>query len=222
MFAFANGINPTATQELPFTVHIASACQIKQAVALRAERYSRHLPEMGAMLQVPEPEDHEPGCEVLIVSSKLDGQTLATLRAHTNALKSLPLEASIELPADYAGQRLVEVTRLAVAAGAGSVARDALFKALFIRCQQLHVERLVVVGRSPVDRMYQKMGFRDVFGNCVYYPLNHTHGLPHRVMTLPIDHAFSQVPMGLRSFVFHTRHPDVRIDHGTALWATSI
>ena len=222
MFAFANGINPTATQELPFTVHIASACQIKQAVDLRAERYSWHQPEVGALLQVPEPEDHEPGCEVFIVSSKLDGQTLATLRAHTNALKPLPLEASIALPADYAGQRLVEVTRLAVAAGAGSVARDALFKALFIRCQQLGVARFVITSRHPVDRMYQKMGFRDVFGNCVHHMMSHVDGMPLRVMTLPIDHAFSQLPVGLHNFMFHTRHPDILIDHGTALWATSI
>jgi hypothetical protein len=137
-------------------------------------------------------------------------------------LKPLPLEASLPLPAEYAGLRMLEVTRLALAAGAGSVARDAIFKALFIRCQQLGVDRIVVTGRSPVDRMYQRIAFRDVFEEGIYYPMSHVAGLPHRVMTLPIGDAFAMAPAPIRDFCCLVRHPDLLLRNAPAVWGLAM
>jgi len=180
---------------------------------LRAAAYGRHLPGLATQLLQPEAIDFEEGTEVFIARSKLDGSLLGTLRTHVNALRELPLEASIELPERYRGARMVEAARLSVLGSTGaSMVRNALFKAFFLYAHSQKVDWMMATGRRPIDRMYDGLMFADVMTPGEFYPMEHVSGVPHRVMSfVPADaqalwHA-ARHP--LYRFVFETEHPDI-------------
>lgn len=201
------------SERLPFRVGVASREDMAAVVRLRAAAYGRHLPELGARLAQPEPDDFEWGCEVIVATSKLDGSVLGSLRTHTNALKPLPLEASIDLPDRYQGRRLVEATRLNVASGgSASLVRQALFKALYLYGQARQVDWLVVAGRRPVDRIYDGLLFDDVGEPRVFHPMRHAGGVGHRVMSLPVAEAealWLAAEHPLHAFMCLSHHPDI-------------
>lgn len=200
---------------LPFRVEIITRRDLQEVAALRAETYGKHLPDLAASLNAPEPADYARGCEVFVARSKLDGTLLGTLRTHANVFNPLPLQASIELPEVYRGTRMVETTRLCVKSGMGSsTVRNALFKAMHQYCLSQRVDWMVVAARRHVDRIHDSLLFSDVKEPGVYYPMAHAGGVPHRVLRLaPVDaeplwHA-KQHP--LYDFAFKTRHPDIDI-----------
>lgn len=207
-----------AVERLPFRVSIASREEMAAVVRLRATAYGRHLPELGARLMQAEPADFEWGCEVIVATSKLDGSVLGSLRTHANALKPLPLEASLALPERFRGKRLIEATRLSVLAGnQASMVRNALFKAFYLYGLAQQVDYLIAAGRRPVDRIYDSLLFSDVAEPAVFYPMAHAGGVPHRVMSLSVDEAepaWRDAEHLLYPFMCLTRHPD--IDLGAA------
>lgn len=201
------------TERLPFRVEIAAAGDLPEVARLRAQAYGRHLPGLGAVLQTPEPADYEKGCEVFIARSKFDGAVLGTLRTHSNILKPVPLEASIELPDYLKGSLMVETTRLSVLGGEGSsLVRNTLFKALHAYCLEQGVDWMLAAGRRPVDRIYDSLLFQDVNDKGVYYPMAHAAGVPHRVMQFSPELAqdiWAAHQHPLYRFVFETHHPDI-------------
>ncbi len=200
---------------LPFRVEIISREALQEVAALRAETYGKHLPDLAAQLNQPEPADYARGCEVFIARSKFDGTPLGTLRTHANVFNPLPLQASIELPEKYRGARMVETTRLCVKGGmSASTVRNALFKAMHQYCLSQKVEWMVVAARRHVDRIHDSLLFSDVKEPGVYYPMAHAGGVPHRVLSLAPREAeplwlAKQHP--LYDFAFKTRHPDIDI-----------
>lgn len=211
--ASLEGIQGGLTERLPFRVSIASRSELAAVARMRAAAYGRHLPELGSRLTQPEPADFEWGCEVVVASSKLDGTVLGTLRTHANALKPLPLEASLELPERYQGKRLVEATRLSVLGGAdSSMVRNALFKAFYLYSLAQQADWLVVAGRRPVDRLYDGLLYTDVAEPGAFYPMAHAGGLPHRVMSMAVAEAepiWRRAAHPLYRFAFEACHPDI-------------
>jgi len=202
-----------SVEHLPFEVVIAKDSDLREVAALRSAAYGKHLPELGAKLLTPESMDFEPGCEVFIARSKLDGSLLGTLRTHANVFAALPLQASMRLPTNFLGTRMVETTRLCVKGNPNaSVVRSALFKALFLYCLGQKVDWMIAAGRRPVDRIYDSLMFVDVDKPREFYPMSHAGGVPHRVMCFEPAAAqrlwkLHQHP--LYSFVFETTHPDI-------------
>ena len=170
---------------LPFTVRLVSnRAELDQAVHIRHVAYARHLPDFAETLRAPEAADHEEGVGILLAQSKLDGSPLGTLRVQTNQFAPLCLEHSVDLPDWLQARRLAEATRLGVSAGkAGSLVTTVLFKAFYLYCLQAGVEWMVVTGRAPVDRTYDRMLFEDVFPGRGYIPFEHVGNLPHRVLS---------------------------------------
>jgi hypothetical protein len=206
---------------LPFKVEIASAAQMEGVIQLRAASYGKHLPELGAKLREAEAADFEPGCEVFIATSKLDGSMLGTLRTHANVLKPLPLQYSLKLPHRFHGSRMVETTRLCVKGNPhSSLVRTALFKALHSYCLAQDVDWMMATGRRPVDRIYDSLYFSDVGDAGVFYPMTFTGGVPHRVMHLapravqPLWHASQH---SLHRFFFEVHHPDIDLSRAKPL-----
>lgn len=201
------------SERLPFRVRIAAANELMAVARLRATAYGRHLPALATHLLEPEGADLEPGNEVFVAVSKLDGSMLGTIRTHSNLLKPLPLEASIDLPARMHGLRLVEATRLCVLGNLqASLVRNALFKVFFRYCLSQNVDWMLAAGRRPVDRLYDSMLWRDIDAVGRLYPMAHAAGVPHRVMCMaPVD----AVPLWhaadhpLFRFAFQTEHPDL-------------
>jgi hypothetical protein len=219
--ANANNAATKATQTLPFTVEIATHLDLREVAKLRASAYGKHLPALGLKLAEPELADYEPGCEVFVARSRLDGTLLGTLRTHANVLEQLPLQASMRLPTHLLDTRMVETTRLCVQSGPNaSVVRSALFKALFMYCLNQKVDWMMAAGRRPVDRIYDSLLFTDVEKKGEFYPMAHANDVLHRVMCFSPSEAESlwkrnQHP--LHTFVFETTHPDINLSRAKDL-----
>ena len=185
------------TQVLPFVVRMASHSDLEEVAALRSSAYGKHIPALGIKLREPEESDYELGCEVMVARSKLDGSLLGTLRTHTNVFKPLPLQASIRLPAQYQGARMVEATRLCVTGNPNSsLVRSALFKALFQYCVAQGIEWMLAAGRRPVYRIYDAPDEALVTWKACEHPLY--------------------------QFVIETKHPDIDVSMFAAMnfpWA---
>lgn len=200
---------------LPLTVRPAvNAIDLRRAAALRHEAYARHVPTFADGLREPDLADADPATLVLLAESKADGRTVGTLRIQHNRWQRLPLEASVALPAWLQHRRLAEATRLGVQASAlGAVARDALFKACYLYALQTGIDWLVVVARSPLDKLYQGLLFRDVFDDGRLAPMRHVGNLPHRVMALHVPEARARWAAHrhpLLGFMVEREHADIR------------
>lgn len=208
---------PAMTEEyLPFTVRLVrDEDDLSKAVSIRHSAYARHLPDFAETLKTPESADIDNGVVVLLAESKLDGSPLGTMRIQTNQYKPLCLEQSIALPEWLKARRLAEATRLGVTNDRGGrLVTTVIFKAYFQYCQQLGIEWMVVTGRAPVDRTYDRLMFNDVFPGRGYIPIAHVGNLPHRVMQFNVDTAqerWAAANHPLYNFIFRTHHPDIDI-----------
>lgn len=201
---------------LPFAVRLVRSAQdLQKAVDIRHHAYARHLPEFAESLKAPEAADAEDGVVVLLAESKLDGSPLGTMRIQTNDYAPLCLEQSIVLPETLRVQRLAEATRLGVTNDRGGrLVTTMLFKAYFLFCQQQQIDWMVVTGRAPVDRTYDRLLFSDVFPGVGYMPIRHVGNIPHRVMQFEVATAkrrWAAVNHPLFNFIFRTNHPDLDI-----------
>jgi hypothetical protein len=195
---------------------VRTQAELDKAVLIRQAAYDRHLPDFAKSLVKPEAADYEKGTVVLLAESKDDGSPLGTMRIQTNAYKPLCLEQSINLPQWLKELPMAEATRLGVTNQVGGrLVTTALFKAFYMYCQQIGVEWMVIAGRAPVDRMYQRMLFEDVVPSQGFIPLAHANNLPHRVMSFNVKTAFerwSAVNHPLLNFAALTHHPDITLD----------
>lgn len=203
-------------ESLPFTVRLVrNEGDLKKAVNIRHQAYARHLPEFAKVLMAPESEDHDNGVVVLLAESKLDGSPLGTMRIQTNQFKPLGLEQSVDLPDWLKSHLLAEATRLGVTnERVGRLVTSVLFKAYFQYCQQTGIEWMVIAGRAPVDRFYERLLFSDVFPGMGYIPLAEAANLPHRVMSLEVSSVqtrWAAAKHPLHDFFFCTIHPDIQL-----------
>ncbi|QJC57385.1 hypothetical protein HC248_02710 [Polaromonas vacuolata] len=213
---------------LPFRVEVATASDLEQVAKLRVSCYGKHLPAVAAKLFKPEASDYELGCEVFVAKSKMDDTVIGSLRTHANVLAPLPIEASLDLPSEFFGTRMVEGTRLCIQSGlSASLVRASLLKAQFKYCEENSVESMVATGRKPVDRMYDGLHFLDIAEQNVFYAMEHVGGLLHRAMYLPMltgEETWRLNKHPLHKFFFETDHPDIDITGAKPLnmpWSTS-
>ena len=213
-----DSFNTTILKEelLPFTVRLVRNDEdLSKAVQIRHSAYARHLPEFADTLKKPEHEDAEDGVVILLAESKLDGSPLGTMRIQTNQFKPLSLEESIELPAWLKTKRLAEATRLGVTnEKGGRLVTTVIFKAYFQFCQENGIDWMVVTGRAPVDRTYDRLLFDDVFPGGGYTPIRHVGNIPHRVMRFDVGGAealWTTAKHPLFDFIFRTNHRDIDI-----------
>jgi hypothetical protein len=217
---------PMKEENLPFTIRVVSNVKdLEKAVSIRHAAYMRHVPAFAQSLTTPENADSEDGTVVLLAESKFDGSPVGTMRIQTNEFQPLALEKSVTLPSSLAGCRLAEATRLGVTQErVGRMVTTALFKAFFLYCRQNRVEWMVITGRSPVDRHYDRLLFTDVFPEIGYIPFPHVGNLPHRVMSFHVDSAeelWSTAQHPLFNFVFRTFHEDINVT-ATSLYKPKI
>ena len=201
-------------ERLPFTIRVVrNEADLKKAVQIRQSAYARHVPELAEKLKQPEALDIEPGVVVLLAESKVDGAPLGTMRIQTNLYAPLILEQSIDLPDWLKHHTLAEATRLGITQdGAGRLVKTALFKSFYQYCKAIGIEWMVIAGRSPIDRQYERLMFADVYPDLGYVPLRHANNMPHRIMAFEVDAAeekWRTAHHPLYNFVFQTSHPDL-------------
>ncbi|HEV2610326.1 MAG TPA: hypothetical protein VGU61_08675 [Noviherbaspirillum sp.] len=205
-------------EKLPFTVKLVdNDDELQKAVNIRHAAYQRHVPAFAEKLKSPEPIDKEEGVIILLAESKLDGSPIGTMRLQTNIGKPLPLEQSVTLPDWLSGRTLGEATRLGVSGSqAGRLVTAALFKAGLHYCFQTGIEWIVVAGRSPIDRQYERLMFDEVFPGLGYVPLKHANNMPHRIMSIEIgqiEPRWHKANHPLYNFFFRTFHEDIRVNN---------
>jgi hypothetical protein len=208
-------------QALPFTVRVVrEEAELMKAVQIRQAAYSRHLPEFAQTLGLPEGLDMKPGVAVLLAESKLDGAALGTMRIQTNRFQPLALEQSLALPPALSARPLAEAARLGVTGQqVGRMVKTLLFKAYYQYCVRNGIEWLVIAGRSPIDRQYDRLLFSDVYPGLGPVPLRHAGNIPHRVMSFEVGSAerrWREAGHPLYDLVFRTRHPDIDLGRAGA------
>jgi hypothetical protein len=209
-------------ESLPFTVRVVSnAADLEKAVRIRHAAYMRHVPGFAQSLTMPEQTDSDQGTVVLLAESKFDASPIGTMRIQTNEAKPLSLEESLPLPPAMATQRLAEATRLGVTQErVGRMVTTALFKAYYQYCVRQRIDWMVITARSPVDRHYDRLLFKDVYPEIGYIPFKHVGNLPHRVMSLQVSAVhdlWENASHPLFNFFFGTFHEDIDVA-GTTLY----
>ncbi|SAK54876.1 hypothetical protein AWB80_02032 [Caballeronia pedi] len=216
-----SAVRPTLTvvpalqksERMPFTIRIVrDDAGLQKAVSIRRSAYGRHLPEFAETMNI-ETSDRDRGTAVLLAESKLDGAPLGTMRIQTNAYGPLAVEQSVRLPDHLGTSRLAEATRLGVAGGmVGRVVKVALCKALWMFCELHEIDYMVITARTPLDREYEAMLFKDVFGLNEFLPMSHVGGLPHRVLAKDVAAArqrWEEARHPLFNYMVNTHHPDI-------------
>jgi hypothetical protein len=212
-------LSAIAEERLPFTVRlVCNQDDLRKAVHIRHSAYARHLPTFAETLLFPETADSDAGVVVLLAESKLDGSPLGTMRIQTNRVKPLTIEQSIPLPPWLQRRPLIEATRLGVTdEKAGRLVKTVLFKACFLYCLRLGIESIVIAARSPMDKQYYRLSYKDVYPDTGYIPLRHAGNIPHRIMSFDVfgaEELWATEQHPLFDFTFRTRHPDIDIGCG--------
>lgn len=213
-------------QSLPFTIRVVQdEADLMKAVLIRQAAYGRHLPEFAQTLCVPEALDIRPGVAVLLAESKLDGAPLGSMRIQTNRYQPLALEQSLDLPESLTARPLAEATRLGVTGDRiGRMVKTLLFKAFYEYCQQNGIEWMVIAGRSPIDRQYDRLLFSDVYPGMGAIALQHAGNIPHRVMSFEVGTAearWREAGHPLYDLVFRTEHADIDLGQPIAPYQSS-
>ncbi len=210
---------------LPFRIQLVrNDKQLDSAVRIRHAVYQRHLPTLAELLTAPEDADKQENTIVLLGTSKADGIPLGTMRIHTNSGRLVEFERELELPAKYQGRTIAHVARLAVANGPLSgLVKLSLFKALHRYCLALQIEYMMVAGKPPIDRQYERLGFEDVFGQDDYVSITSSGGIPVRVMAFELataEQRWRDAQHPLYKFMVQEFHPDIEIFQSvSSMWS---
>lgn len=204
-------------ENLPFTVRaVMTEADLDKAAATRYQAYARHVPEFAERMKEPEAVDFEEDSIILLAESKLSRETVGTMRIRTNRHNPLAIEQSILLPDWLKGDVLADASRLAIPPQKnGLIVRIALFKAYYLVCRKLNVDWMVIAARTPLDRMYDSLLFRDIWPERGFIPLSHAGDIPHRVMVFNVpeaDHLWHETQHRLCNFMCHTSHPDINLN----------
>jgi hypothetical protein len=202
-------------ESLPFTVRLVkNESDLMKAVSIRQSAYERHVPEFAKTLQEPEQADYEDDTVVFLAESKDDGAPLGTIRIQSNFVRPLDLEKSVELPTWLSESKIAEASRLGIVASPqGSLIKDALVKAFYLLCMKNSIDLMVISARRPLNRMYEKLCFSDVFSDLI--PMKHIGNIPHKIMYFDVRSSYKTWTEhnhpGVEFFgLIH--HPDISID----------
>jgi hypothetical protein len=84
---------------------------------------------------------------------------------------------------------------------------------------------VVIAARTPLDRQYAALLFRDVYGEKEFIPLAHAANIPHRVMAFEVGTAerrWHAADHPLYDFMITTHHPDIDLSEAPSLnWSSS-
>lgn len=200
---------------LAFRVRVVcDDADLARVQALRQLAYGRHLPDQAASFGAADPSDRRPGTAIFFAEDKASGEVVGSARVQSNRHAPLPIERSIELPPQHRGRLLAEITRLCVMPGYDHKVRLALVKASHLYCIALQIGGVVAGSRRSLVRLYESLGFDDLYGDERMCPLQHAGGLPHRVLFR--DTVTSEAMARERrhpdyDFVFRDFHPDIAI-----------
>jgi hypothetical protein len=207
-------------QVLPFTVHmLKSNADLAKVVRHRAQGYGRRSSALGNALALPEPADaREPGREIIVAKSKMDGAVMGSLRLHINHSEPTNVERAIALPEALAGARIMDASRFCCAAG--HVCRGSLFKAALLYAKSQQVDYFLIATLPRIQPLYESVGFRPLFEGDALHPMPMAENLPHRIMHMnmaTLERDVAQYRPAMMDFLFETEHEDIDVSDALPL-----
>lgn len=202
--------------ELPFTVRLVRTEQhLSKAVQVRAQAFLKHAPRFGAQLVAPEPADRSPGNVVLLAESKSTGAPEGSVRLETNFNVRTEFERIIALPEFLSGKTLAQASRLGVRPGSGGpLVKIALIKAAYRYCLATQVDYVLVAARTPVDRDFLALGFKEVFSEPTLLKFPGQGDKFLRLFAFDVvagERRWRRIKHPLYKFMVEEYHPDIEI-----------
>jgi len=211
---------------LPFVVRLVrTESHLQKAVAVRAQAFLRHAPRFGLRLSAPEDADRKKGNVVFLAESKLTGDPVGSIRIETNTNYRTELEKLIKLPNSLQNGTLAQVSRLGVSSSnEGSLAKHSLFKAIYLFALATQIDHLIVAARSPVDKEFIRLGFREIFEEPILlsFPSQGEKLLKLFAFTVAsAEREWLDREHPLYDFMIATYHPDIEIFSSVrGMWST--
>ena len=204
------------THSLSFQVRIARTSRdLQEARRVRALSYGHHLPSMGAEMLKPDSFDTRIDTYVAVCVDKTSKAVVGTARFQTNSHGPLQIERSMTLPESMSTDSRAEVSRLSAIRGSDPMVTLALMKASYLFCAAKQVRWLVICARSvALLRTYEKLGFKNLFGDGHVLPMKHVGNLDHHVLALnltTVESDWRAAGNPLYQFIFDTTHPDINL-----------
>lgn len=210
--------SPRKTEPLPFTVRLATnLLDIERIAAQRGVAYSRHQPDLVRKLRLDHPEADDLRPDVLhLMAENGRGQLVGSMRLNTNINQPLRFEREFNLPAIFQKRSLLEAGRMTSARGPdGQSVVPALIKFAFEISYRAGVDHLLLIARSPIDRIYKALTFEDVFpGQKV--ETSAQPGVQVSLFHIPIasvDQRLREAEAPFYQFLALTEHTGIDIDY---------
>lgn len=211
--------------ELPFTVRLVrTEKHLSKAVQVRAQAFLKHAPRFGAQLLEPEAADRAPGNVVLLAESKSTGAAEGSVRLETNFNVRTEFERIITLPEFLSGKTLAQASRLGVRPGPGGpLIKFALIKAAYRYCLATQVDYVLVAARTPVDRDFLALGFKEVFHRPTLLRFPGQGDKYLRLFAFDVvagERRWRRIKHPLYKFMVEEYHPDIEIFSSVrGMWA---
>jgi hypothetical protein len=205
-----------STNQLPFVMKLVrTEAQLQRVCDLRSVAYGHHLPHLADHLRMPDSLDKSPGTVIFLAEDKITGEAIGTARLQSNTHRPLLLEGSVDIPADLKRHTLAEITRFSVRPGYNQfTTRQALIKACYLYCCAMQLPVILIGARRPLDRIYESLGYVDIFEPGRKFPLQHAGGIEHRVLKFDVygaERSWHAQQHPLYGFMFQTYHPDIQV-----------
>lgn len=202
--------------DLPFTIRLVrTEAHLSKAVQVRAQAFLKHAPRFGAQLIEPEPADRAPGNVVLLAESKSTGAAEGSVRLETNFNVRTEFERIIDLPYFLNGKTLAQASRLGVRPGPGGpLVKYALVKAAYRYCLATQVDYVLLAARTPVDRAFLALGFKEVFSEPTFLKFPGQGDKFLRLFAFDVvsgERRWRRIKHPLYRFMVEEYHPDIEI-----------
>jgi hypothetical protein len=166
-------------------------------------------------LITPEADDTHPEALLVAAISTEDSKILGSFRLETNSL----FDEKISIIENYGKLKIsgksALVSRLVTTKTSDqTMVRNALFKFLHRHCFSIQVKNIVVAAKPPLDRIYQRLGFKPALEPDQLIPIEWSGNHLTRIMyldTVEVVANWHKKGHDLYDFMANTYHPTIKI-----------
>ena len=200
----------------PFRIRIVRTPeQLRSAVNVRYQAYSRRLQALASKVRQPGPLDYSHDPVILLAEDQTTGQAVGTLRLNTGP-GVLNMLDDIDLPDNIVLERVAFVSRMAVTGTVHerNLVRSLMQKAVFQLCIAKQLNRILLLAVQPRERLFYRWGFSDVFadGEARFPAL--LERFPVKALFLDsyaVERLWREQGHPLYDFLFGTFHPEIEV-----------
>jgi hypothetical protein len=205
------------TEALPFSVvAVSSEIAINSIAEQRYIQYRRHYGDFALSLQTPESDDTHPDAILVAAVSTQDSRILGSFRLEKDTLADTKISIIENFGKLNITGKSALVSRLVVSKTSERIrVRNALFKYLHRYCFSNQIQNILVAAKPPLDRLYQKLGFKSAIESDHLIPIEWSGH--HMTKILYLDTVEAVVDWhnnrhDLYNFMANTFHPNIKVN----------